>query len=310
MAKTKQTRAELTRELALRGSIKPGYDVFIIVVTVLSIVNWIFLMIPMDDPRDVKGLLLFMEPIFTVILLGDFFFRLKLAKGERLAYLGRGGGWLDFLGSLPYGRVLRLFRLFRVIQGFNEFGWRNTIRWFVANRAQGTFFLVLGFLIVVLEVGGVLVLWFEYGQPQSNIETGGEALWWGVVTITTVGYGDFYPVTPGGQVVATIMIFSGVALISIFTAWVASTFLTPGSSSSSTSATSSASAAPGAAGTAAGAAASAPPAPGTPTQVAAGTTPSQDEDASQIIADLRARLDQLESMIGTGRTGGGGGQGG
>ncbi|MFM8828350.1 MAG: ion transporter [Actinomycetota bacterium] len=325
MAKTKQTRAELTRELALRGSIKPGYDVFIIVVTVLSIVNWVFLMIPMDDPRDVKGLLLFMEPIFTVILLGDFFFRLKLAKGQRRAYLGRGGGWLDFLGSLPYGRVLRLFRLFRVIQGFNEFGWRNTIRWFVANRAQGTFFLVLGFLIVVLEIGGVLVLWFEFGQPGSNIETGGEALWWGVVTITTVGYGDFYPVTGGGQVVATIMIFSGVALISIFTAWVASTFLTPGSSSSSSSSTATGPAAPGAP---AGAGTSAAPAPGVPAQgvpdatdsgppSTAGGAVAQAQDASQIIADLRSRLDQLESMVGSSgssgdseRGGGTGGQGG
>jgi len=285
--------------MALRGSIKPGYDVFIIIVTVLSIVNWVFLILPMDDPRDVEDLLLFMEPLFSVILLGDFFFRLKLAKGKRLHYLGRGGGWMDFLGSLPFGRVLRLFRLLRVIQGFNEFGWRNTVRWFVASRAQGTFFLVLAFLIVVLEGGGVLVLWFESGQPQSNIETGGEALWWGVVTITTVGYGDFYPVTPGGQVVATIMIFSGVAVISIFTAWVASTFLTPGSSSTGASASPSTTPAPGTAGMAAGAAACATPAPGAAT-----------EDASQIIADLRARLDQLESMVdgGGGRSGRTGGQ--
>lgn len=299
VAKKKETRAEMARQMALRGSIKPGYDVFIIIVTTLSIVNWVFLMIPMNDPRDVKGLLIFMEPIFTLILLSDFAYRLRLAKGRRWQYLNREGGWLDFLGSLPYGRVLRLFRLLRVIQGFNEFGWRRTIRWFVMNRAQGTFFLVLGFLIVVLEVGGVLVLWFEAGNPGSNIETGGEALWWGVVTITTVGYGDFYPVTGGGQVVATIMIFSGVALIAIFTAWVASTFLNPSSSSSASAAAAGApgqdAGAPAEAGatTAVGSASASGPAGGVP----AATPPQADEDASALIADLRSRLDQLEAIV-------------
>lgn len=286
----KKTHADVVRELALSGSIKPGYDVFIIIVTTLSIVNWVLLVLPFSDPNDIRGLLLFMEPIFTAILLGDFAFRVRIAgKGNRWTYMNRHGGWLDLLGSLPYGRVLRLFRLIRVLQGFREFGFRQTIKWFVANRAQGTFFLVLGFLIIVLEGGGLLVLWFESGQPGSNIETGGEALWWGVVTITTVGYGDFYPVTPGGQVVATIMIFSGVALISIFTAWVASTFLTPSSGASSPAAppqpaSSTAAVAPAQAATSA----AAPP---------AGAT---DEDAAALIADLRTRLDQLEALVGKG----------
>ena len=277
--------------MALRGAIKPGYDVFIIIVTTLSIVNWVLLITPFSDPRDIRGLLLFMEPIFTAILLADFGFRLRLSgKGHRWHYMNREGGWLDLLGSLPYGRVLRLFRLIRVLQGFREFGFRQTIKWFVAHRAQGTFFLVLGFLIIVLEAGGLLVLWFEAGQPGSNIETGGEALWWGVVTITTVGYGDYYPVTPGGQVVATIMIFSGVALISIFTAWVASTFLSPSSSSSSTS--SATPTAPGSPGT--------PGTPGTPGQAAAPADAQATDDPTAIIADLRARLDQLEAIVAKG----------
>jgi len=133
----------------------------------------------------------------------------------------------------------------------------------------------------VLEFGGILVLWFEAGQPGANIETGGEALWWGVVTITTVGYGDYYPVTGGGEIVATIMIFSGVALISIFTAWVASTFLAPAGSQAAQAAASSAtdtSQAPG----------------------AAGTTDADPTDPSAIIADLRSRLDQLEAVVAKG----------
>lgn len=265
MATTDHPHGAGARQLALRGSIKPGYDVFIIIVTVMSIVSEIPLLLSLGDSLDIRGLVFFMEPIFTAILLADFAYRLKLAKGDRKHYFWRGGGWLDLLGSLPYGRLLRLFRLLRVIQAFNAYGWRNTLRWFVANRAQGTFFLVLGFLVVVLEVGGLLVLMFEAGQPGSNIETGGEALWWGVVTITTVGYGDYYPVTAGGEVVATIMIFSGVALISIFTAWVASTFMKPS------------------------------PEPH-PAPVDDAPARTHDEPAA-IIADLRARLDHLEAVM-------------
>ena len=89
--------------MALRGAIKPGYDVFIIIVTTLSIVNWVLLITPFSDPRDIRGLLLFMEPIFTAILLADFGFRLRLSgKGHRWHYMNREGGWLDLLGSLPY----------------------------------------------------------------------------------------------------------------------------------------------------------------------------------------------------------------
>ncbi len=246
----------------LRGAVKPGYDLFIIVVTVLSIVNWVFMVIPPSISSETRELLIFMEPIFTVILLLDFGLRLRLAKGARWQYMNRGGGWLDLIGSLPYGRVLRLFRLWTVLTSFQRYGWSNTLRWFVAHRAQGTLFMVLAFLTVILECGGLLVLHFEAGVPGSNIGTGGEALWWGVVTITTVGYGDYFPVTPGGQIVATVMIVSGVALISIFTAWVASTFLAPARTG----------------------------------PVGEGDQTASD-DPSAIIADLRDRLDHLEAVV-------------
>lgn len=268
----------------MRGSLSPGYDLFITVVTVLSVTNWVFLMLPINLGADSRSLLIFMEPIFTGILLIDFGVRLRRAKGARWRYMNREGGWFDLLGSLPYGRVLRVFRLVRVLQAFNEFGWRRTITWFVVNRAQGTLFLVLGFLLVVLEVGGLVVLYFEAGAPGSNIETGGQALWWGVVTVFTVGYGDYYPVTPGGQVTATIMIFAGVAIVSIFTAWVASKFLsTPSSGDDESSAS--------------------PSAPASTGESAPGHV--HDSDAVAIIADLRTRLDQLEALVagGTGGTG-------
>lgn len=268
--------------------LKPGYDIFIIVVTVMSIINWIFLMLP-NLGADSKSLLIFMEPIFTAVLLIDFSMRLRRARPHRWHYMIRGGGLLDLLGSLPYGRALRLFRLFRVLQGFHAHGWRKTFRWFVANRAQGTLFAVLALLLVVLEGGGLLVLYFEAGAPGANIESGREALWWGVVTVTTVGYGDYYPVTVGGEIVASIMIFVGVGIVAIFTAWVASAFLAPAGSQAAKNAESD----DGDAGPRVGKTAA-------DTTAAATASP---ENADDIIRDLRTRLDQLETLVGGKSTG-------
>ena len=67
--------------------------------------------------------------------------------------------------------------------------------------------------LIVLTVASVLVLQFESKSPDANITTGGDALWWAVVTITTVGYGDKYPVTAAGRVTAVFVMFAGVGII-------------------------------------------------------------------------------------------------
>lgn len=209
----------------------PGYDFFIIVVTVMSIVNWLILIIPFGVGLEVRSLVWLMQPFLTLILLIDFSIRLHRSRPRRWVYMNHGGGWFDLVGSLPYGGILRLFRLVRVTSSFRAYGPRNVLAWFVRHRARGTLFLVLSLLLIVLEVGGLVVLHFEAGAPGANIETGGQALWWGIVTVSTVGYGEYYPVTSGGKIAASIMIFSGVAIIGIYTAWAASTFLASGSGS-------------------------------------------------------------------------------
>lgn len=263
--------APLTPEQAQSAILRaPGYELFIIVATVMSLINWVFLILPIDYGLDIRGLLLFMEPILTAILLMDFTIRLHRSRPRRWHYMNHGGGWFDLLGSLPYGRLLRLFRLWRVSQAFKQYGTRNVLRWFVLNRAKGTLFLVFSLLLIVLEGGGILVLHFEAGAPGANIETGGEALWWGVVTITTVGYGDYYPVTAGGQVTATVMIFAGVALVGIFTAWAASVFMAP------------------------------PPADAklaVPGAEPADPKPDARNAPERLIHDLRSRIDELEQAL-------------
>ena len=69
------------------------------------------------------------------------------------------------------------------------------------------------FAIVTLEFGCMFVLGVEQNAPGANIRTGVEALWWGIVMITTVGYGDYYPGTNPGRVVGAVTMIIGIGLI-------------------------------------------------------------------------------------------------
>ena len=77
-----------------------------------------------------------------------------------------------------------------------------------------------------LMLNGALIVWlFEREADGSNIHTLGESIWWSIVTVTTVGYGDYFPVTIAGQVVATFIMFIGIVTVAVITAQVASSFV-------------------------------------------------------------------------------------
>jgi voltage-gated potassium channel len=81
------------------------------------------------------------------------------------------------------------------------------------NRSQYALFITFLAAFLVLSVSTILMLQFESRSPDANISTGGDALWWGFVTITTVGYGDYYPVTALGRFTAVFVMFAGVGII-------------------------------------------------------------------------------------------------
>jgi len=79
-------------------------------------------------------------------------------------------------------------------------------------------------LTIILVTAGA-VYYFEYQQSSSNINNIWDGIWWAIVTMGTVGYGDKYPVTAGGRFVGILLIFTGVGLMSLFTATIASAFV-------------------------------------------------------------------------------------
>ena len=70
--------------------------------------------------------------------------------------------------------------------------------------------VILTALVIIL--GGIAVYLAEHKHPGANITTLGDALWWSVITITTVGYGDYTPITLIGRVIGTIVMFSGIGI--------------------------------------------------------------------------------------------------
>jgi voltage-gated potassium channel len=117
--------------------------------------------------------------------------------------------------------VLRVERLLR------EYGLRTLARWLLRERAQSALYVVGFLVIVVLEVSALLMLPLEARSADANITSAGDVLWWGVVTITTVGYGDQFPVTQGGRIVGFFVLAIGVALFGTFTGFLANAFLSP-----------------------------------------------------------------------------------
>lgn len=109
-------------------------------------------------------------------------------------------------------RALRLLRLGRLAAVLSE-ATQETRRLLV--RHQLHYALLVGIVLMVGASGLVYAL--EEGS-EGSIDTFGDALWWAVTTVTTVGYGDMFPVTPAGRGVAAFLMFSGIALFGLITA--------------------------------------------------------------------------------------------
>jgi voltage-gated potassium channel len=216
----------VSRREALREEVGPSYELFIVAVSALSLANIVIFLGPFDP--DTKEIAAIIDLFLSAILIVDFLGRLYVAD-DRQAYFFRRGGWLDLLGSLPLP-IIRVFRIARVYRGVNRvsaLGGRRLARQLIHERAQAALLAASFAVIFVLELGSMLVVNAERGVAHANIQTGGDALWWAVVTVATVGYGDKYPVTAAGRLVGVMVIVVGVGLFGVFTGYLARFFLAP-----------------------------------------------------------------------------------
>jgi voltage-gated potassium channel len=169
-----------------------------------------------DELRHPTGLrrkvLIWTDFVIVLVFVGEFVVRYRTAHDKK-EFLKRT--WYEIPGMLPMAlgelSFLRFFRLFRILAMAARL-WR-------ANRVAKSF-LGRSHLLTILGVAALLLFGaayaeylFERNSPQGFFPNFYESLWWAIVTTTTVGYGDKYPVTLGGRVVAGILMLTGIGLI-------------------------------------------------------------------------------------------------
>jgi voltage-gated potassium channel len=209
-----------------------GYEIFVGVISIISILNIVLSIVYryLSVDADVSGVLDIMNGIFTIIFLGDFTYRILTVPSKR-EYFFRDFGWADLLASIPFDqgflKILRVFRLYRVYRLMKNVGPKKIVNTLTKDRAGSALYVLLLMGILVLEFGALAVLKQEQANPDANIKTASDAVWYVVVTISTVGYGDRYPTTDAGRIVGTIIILVGVGIFGTFTGFLANFFLSP-----------------------------------------------------------------------------------
>ena len=211
---------EMPRELK-----STSYEIFILLLSLLSLVNIAIGVMPGVDPL-VKGVVGIMDVFITIIFFTDFLYRLFTAQSKSDYFL-RNWGWADLLASMPIQqfKIFRIFRVVKVIRLLRVFGPGRIFRELRENRAGSALFLTVFLVIIVLEFGGALIVAVEGDDPSANIKSAGDGVWWAFVTITTVGYGDRFPVTESGRLVGMLTMMLGVGLFGVLTGFLANAFV-------------------------------------------------------------------------------------
>ena len=203
-----------------------GYEIFVAALSILSIVNLVLIYAVQDQALEI--VLESMNLILSAILFCDFLYRLRKAK-DKGRYFWREFGWADLGASLPLPqfKILRVFRLIKVWRLSRVYGAKRLLTALVKERAETALFLLLLIAILVLEFGSLWVLRIEQYAENANITSASDALWYVIVTISTVGYGDQYPVTNAGRILGVVIIILGVGIFGTLTGYLANAFIAP-----------------------------------------------------------------------------------
>lgn len=171
---------------------------------------------------EVSTILQTLDSLACALFFVDFVIRLKRAQ-NKLTFMR--WGWIDLIACIPnvdilrVGRMVRVLRIIRLFRGV-RLGHR-IISLVLQNRPKSAFTSIVLSTLLLVTISSVAILIAE-DDKSANIKTAEDAIWWSVTTMTTVGYGDKYPTTMEGRVVAMALMFSGVGLFGAFSGLVAS----------------------------------------------------------------------------------------
>lgn len=203
------------------------FQMFMVVLSIYVLIA-LYIEVTVGFAPDMQSMVDKIDFIICIIFQGDFFYRFYRAPSKR-EFLK--WGWIDFIASIPWistSRSLRMIRVFRILRLLRAFRSIKVLyQYLFKNRSRNTFVTVAVISCFLAMVGSIAIFKLEKDVATGNIKTASDAIWWAIVTVTTVGYGDRYPVTDWGRVVAAVLMTAGVGLFGTFTGFIASLFVEP-----------------------------------------------------------------------------------
>lgn len=205
------------------------FNLTIKVLIVLSLISISLETLPDLDPVYMN-ILLWFEYISVAVFTIEYILRIYAADRKR-DFIFSFYGIIDLLAILPFYltlgfdlrslRVFRLLRLLRILKlgRYNE-AMNRLSRTFASIKSELVIFVVL--TIFVLYIAALGIYYFENPAQPEAFKSVFHSLWWAVATLTTVGYGDVYPITLGGRLFTFVVLMVGLGLISVPTGLIAS----------------------------------------------------------------------------------------
>ena len=222
---------KLLLKVVIKSDSKIGrrFDIFIQSLILLSLVSFSIETLPNLSDKVINLLNIF-EFITIVIFSIELLLRLILTSPP-FKYLFSFYGIIDVIAVIPFYlsvgvdlRSVRIFRLLKLFRIFKLFKYSAAIdrlnSAFSEIKKEITIFIIGAFFFIY--VSSIGIYHFEHKVQPEIFKSVFHSMWWAVTTLTTVGYGDMYPVTTGGKIFTTIIVFIGMGMIAVPTGLFAS----------------------------------------------------------------------------------------
>ncbi|MCD4664421.1 MAG: ion transporter [Bacteroidales bacterium] len=205
------------------------FDFTIQFLIILSLISFSIETIP-ELSESFRKILKLIEVITVVIFTIEYLVRLIVAD-RKIKFIFSFYGIIDLLAILPFYissgidlRSIRIFRLFRLFRALKLFRYSNAINRFsrALKQIKEELILFLFATCFLLFISAVGIYYFENSAQPEQFKSVFHCLWWAVATLTTVGYGDVYPITIGGKIFTFVMLIVGLGIIAVPTALIAS----------------------------------------------------------------------------------------
>ncbi|WP_421919129.1 ion transporter [Marinifilum sp.] len=215
---------EYIRSIVEDNTTKKGkvFDYTIQVLIMLSLISFSVETLP-NNPASVITLLEYFEAFCIIVFSIEYLLRIFVSK-KPLSYIFSFYGIIDLLAILPFYlrgtldfRAIRAFRIFRVFRTLKLIRYNRALHRFhiaakIVREEIILFFIVTGILIFLSASG---IYFFENEAQPKVFASVFHSLWWAIVTLTTVGYGDVYPITVGGKIFTFFVLLIGVGVVTV-----------------------------------------------------------------------------------------------